>query len=95
MKKEDYTFEYIATQLNSVLQENGLDSVKSVVGESFGGIIAQHFASMYPDKTESLVLLSSLAKTELPPEIEFKHNYLLPIIKTLGEHVSVCEFGRG
>jgi pimeloyl-ACP methyl ester carboxylesterase len=57
MKKEDYTFEYIATQLNSVLQENGLDSVKSVVGESFGGIIAQHFASMYPDKTESLVLL--------------------------------------
>jgi hypothetical protein len=46
--------------------------------------VAQHYAFMYPEKTSSLVVLSSLAKTELPAEIEFKHKYLLPIIKAIG-----------
>ena len=32
-----------------------------------------------------MVLLSSLAKTQLPPEIEWKVQWLLPIVKNLGE----------
>jgi len=53
-------------------------------GESFGGIIGQHVAFNYPDIVDKLVVLSSLAKTELPPEIQWKLDYLFPIINNLG-----------
>ena len=39
---------------------------------------------MNPSKAKSVVLLSSLAKTELPPDILFKQKYLLPVVTLLG-----------
>ena len=78
-----YTFEYIASDLNSVLNELELDHV-SMIGESFGGIVAQHFAHNYPNKLDKLILLSSLAKAILPPDIQWKLNKLMPIIGGFG-----------
>lgn len=49
------------------------------------GVVAQTFAARSPQKVASLILLSSLAKTDLPPEIEFKVKWLLPIVSNLGE----------
>lgn len=84
MKAEEYTFSYIANQLREVLDELGLQQA-TLVGESFGGIVAQHFALEYPDRVSKMVLLSSLAKTELPPEVQWKLDYLMPIITSFGQ----------
>lgn len=87
MKEKDYTFEYIASSLRRVIDSLPLPlrhHKVDIVGESFGGVVAQYFATMYPDRVNSLCLLSSLAKTVLPPSVEWKLNYLLPIVKSVG-----------
>lgn len=81
---DDYTFAYIATELAAVLEELHLQQVM-LVGESFGGIVAQHFALQYPKQVSKMVLLSSLAKTELPPEVQWKLDYLMPVITAFGQ----------
>lgn len=82
---ESYSFGSINNELQQVLNELNLKDV-TLVGESFGGIVAQHFALDHPDKVNKMVLLSSLAKTELPPEIQFKLDYLIPVIATFGSY---------
>jgi pimeloyl-ACP methyl ester carboxylesterase len=79
----DYTFEFMAMKLKEVVEELNLESI-TLVGESFGGVVALTYARLYPKNVEKLVMLSSLAKTVLPPEIQWKLDYLLPIVKTLG-----------
>jgi pimeloyl-ACP methyl ester carboxylesterase len=85
MNVTEYTFKYFAHDLHAVLDSLNVTKV-SIVGESFGGVITQQFASIYPSSVDKLVLLSSLAKTELPPEIQFKLDYLLPIIESFGQY---------
>jgi pimeloyl-ACP methyl ester carboxylesterase len=78
-----YTFEYLASDLHSVIDELNLDRF-TLVGESFGGVVAQHYAHKHSDKLKRLVLLSSLARTLLPADIKWKLDYLLPVIGTVG-----------
>lgn len=85
MRDDVYSFRYISTELKKVIGVLGLEKV-DIVGESFGGIIAQHFALEYSYNVNKLVLLSSIAKTVLPPEIQFKLDYLLPIVSGLGNY---------
>ena len=80
----NYTFEYLASEIMSVLSELRIDGVDCIVGESFGGVITQHIALNYPNKVKSIVLLSSLAKTNVPYNVEWKVTYLLPILKFVG-----------
>ena len=55
---KEYTLEYIAADLVEVLHE--LQEEKAhIIGESFGGVVAQVFALNYPDLVEKLVLISS------------------------------------
>lgn len=82
---EDYSFANINIELYKILGELSLDKV-AIVGESFGGIVAQHFALQHPGKVSKMVLLSSLAQTVLPPEIQFKLDYLMPVIATFGSY---------
>uniref|UniRef100_A0A7S2XZC0 AB hydrolase-1 domain-containing protein n=1 Tax=Fibrocapsa japonica TaxID=94617 RepID=A0A7S2XZC0_9STRA len=82
-RTEPYSFQYMAGELVSVMEELGLPEAY-VVGESFGGVIAQRLAIDYPRRVKKLVVLSSLAKTEMPPEVAFKAKYLLPVVETLG-----------
>lgn len=82
---ESYSFSRINSELYHVLDELNLKDV-TLVGESFGGIVAQHFTLEHPDKVHKMVLLSSLAKTVLPPDIQFKLDYLMPVIATFGSY---------
>ena len=75
---------FIADKLSEILDELHI-SQANIIGESFGGIVAQHFALKYPARVHSLSLISSLAKTELNADVEFKINYLLPILRIIGK----------
>ena len=56
--KDDLTIPKLATWLNQVLTENGMD--KSILlGNSMGGHIALQYALDYPNRTEALVLTGS------------------------------------
>ena len=48
-------------------------------------MIAQTFATQHPSRTNGLVLLSSLARTNLPPNIKWKADNLLPMLEYLGK----------
>lgn len=83
MKDSDYTFSYFANEIKLIIDELGIDKA-SVVGESFGGVIAQHFALEHPERLAKLVLFSSLAKTDLPAEVQWKLDYIMPVVEMLG-----------
>lgn len=93
MSEDQYTFDYICSRLHQVVEpiymkNAGNDPSRGqpihLVGESFGGVVAQWYTSLYPDHVSTLVLLSSLAKTDLPPAIAWKADNLLPILKGVG-----------
>lgn len=79
----EYTFEFMAAQLLQQMVVLGIDKA-DIVGESFGGVIALHFALAYPDRVDRLVLISSLAKTELTPAVQFKATFALPVVRAFG-----------
>jgi len=80
---QNYTFSYLATDVVAALDELNIERA-SIVGESFGGVVAQHVALEHSERVDALVLLSSLAKTELTPVVKFKLNVLLPLVELLG-----------
>jgi len=80
---ENYSFKYIAKCLNDVMDDLKIDKAV-LIGESFGGIVAQRFVIDYPHRAEKLVLLSSLARTELSFRVKMKVKFLLPIVKAIG-----------
>ena len=72
----DYGFEYIASDLRSVVDEAGVDTAH-IVGESFGGVVAQTFALAYPALVQTLTLISSAPHFELSR----KNRALLPLFR--------------
>ena len=80
---QNYTFSYLAADVAAALDELAIDRA-SIVGESFGGVVAQHVALEHSERVEALVLLSSLAKTELTAVVKFKLHVLLPVVELLG-----------
>ena len=80
---QNYTFSYLATDVVAALDELDIERA-SIVGESFGGVVAQHVALEHSERVEALVLLSSLAKTELTAIVKFKLHILLPLVELLG-----------
>lgn len=90
-----YTFDYLAADLNDVLGELGIDKAH-VVGESFGGVVAQTFAVNHPERLEKLVLISTAPKFDLTR----KDRMLLPVFPLMPQAVfardhvkEVCEPG--
>ena len=83
MDPKDYTFTYLASELKLVLDELKIDKAV-LVGESFGGIIAQHFATQYPSQTDELVLVSTISRTKLDPFIQLKVNLFLKPLQFIG-----------
>jgi pimeloyl-ACP methyl ester carboxylesterase len=84
-----YNFEFFAQELHTIVHEDLQLNKVTIVGESFGGIIAQYYVYMYPKFATRLVLLSSLAKAELPPEVQFKLDYLLPAVAFFGQYFPI------
>ena len=56
------SFDDLATDLTALLDHNHIDRV-TFVGLSIGGMIAQHFALLYPERLQALVLCSTGAQT--------------------------------
>lgn len=73
---EAYTFDFIAADMKEVLDELGTARV-DIIGESFGGAVAQVFALNYPEAVDRLVLVSTFARTEL----SLKLRILAPIAR--------------
>ena len=80
---QNYTFSYLANDVAAALDELAIERA-AIVGESFGGVVAQHVALEHSERVEALVLLSSLARTELTPVVKFKLHCLLPLVEFLG-----------
>ncbi|NOU59642.1 alpha/beta fold hydrolase [Marinifilum caeruleilacunae] len=53
-----FTFEETFEDLNAVYQKYGI-SKSSLIGHSFGGIVATLFAEKYPDKIQSIILVGA------------------------------------
>jgi|GEM_PF-1445709 len=90
---KDYTFEYIAADLEEVMDELDLEKAH-IIGESFGGVVAQVFALDYPDRVGKMVLISSAPHFD----VSLKNRLLLPIFPLVPQwlfariHVyDVCE----
>lgn len=56
---EPYHFESLVRLLEQRLSDMGIEKLFSIIGHSMGGYLAQAFASQFPHKTGSLVLLHS------------------------------------
>jgi 3-oxoadipate enol-lactonase len=56
------SFDDLATDLAALLDHTGVGRV-TLVGLSIGGMIAQHFALLYPNRLQALVLCSTGAQT--------------------------------
>lgn len=54
----NYTLDKYAQDLDAVRQAIGVDSVH-LFGHSWGGIVAQHYATSYPERVRSIVLAGS------------------------------------
>jgi 3-oxoadipate enol-lactonase len=52
------SFDDLANDLASLLDHTGISRI-TLVGLSIGGMIAQHFASLFPDRLQALVLCST------------------------------------
>jgi pimeloyl-ACP methyl ester carboxylesterase len=60
-----YTLDFIADDLKSVLDQLGIDK-PHIIGESFGGAVAQTFVLAHPEMVDRLILISTCARFELP-----------------------------
>lgn len=57
--KENRDTRQIAKELNSLLDELGINEKVILVGHSFGGLCVQHFARLYPERVKGVILLDS------------------------------------
>lgn len=55
---ENFKTEEMAKDMALAMEKLGMEKT-SIIGVSMGGMIAQHFAAMYPEKTEKLVLVAT------------------------------------
>jgi len=59
---DDYTFDRFAVVINKLLSGLHIEGKVSVIGHSMGGYIAMAFASVYPERIASLILMHSPTK---------------------------------
>ena len=71
-----YSFEFIAEDLKSVLEELEIEKAH-IIGESFGGVVTQTFALDHSDAVGRLVLISTAPKFDL----SMRNRLLLPLFR--------------
>ena len=80
-------------QLTGLLDGLDLDRV-SIVGNSFGGGIALHFASRYPDRVDKIVLMGSVGISfPLTPGLDRVWGYT-PSLEEMRELISVFAYDK-
>lgn len=60
--RDDFSTKDMAADVAAAMKKLGIEKA-SIVGVSMGGMIAQHFAADFPEKTEKLVLVVTLPKS--------------------------------
>jgi homoserine O-acetyltransferase len=60
----DLTLEDVARAAASVLEELGIVKPKAIIGPSMGGMTAQAFALLYPERAPALVLISTAPQAQ-------------------------------
>ncbi len=68
---QPYTYEFIAADIKKILDELRIQKTH-VIGESFGGAVAQVFALEYPEMLDRLVVLSSAAKFNISLKLKIQ-----------------------
>ncbi|MFW9782194.1 MAG: alpha/beta fold hydrolase [Candidatus Heimdallarchaeota archaeon] len=58
---QPYTMELFADDLNELMIFLKIEKAH-IIGQSFGGMIAQHFAVRYPSRVKKLILINTIAK---------------------------------
>jgi len=90
---EEYTFDFLAADLKSVLDEMGITRTH-IIGESFGGVVTQVFALDYPEYVEKLVLISTAPHFEISEKNRLQMFFLALVIQSVFARVhvrDVCE----
>lgn len=62
-KEAQYTFAMMAHFTQALMEERGIENA-AIVGHSTGGMLAMHFAVMYPQAVDRLVLINPLGLTD-------------------------------
>ena len=57
-KPRDYSFERHLNDLNEIIENQIKEKKIILIGHSYGGILATHFAANHPDKISKLILSS-------------------------------------
>ncbi|MCF2140580.1 MAG: alpha/beta hydrolase [Candidatus Lokiarchaeota archaeon] len=60
--REGYTTELMAQDYATLIENDFNNKVDVIIGYSYGGIIAQHFAAMYPNLFDYLIILGATNK---------------------------------
>jgi pimeloyl-ACP methyl ester carboxylesterase len=63
--KSEYSIDALVDHLRDILDSLGIERAR-LVGHSMGGALIYHFAARFPDRVESLVLLSPVGLTGVP-----------------------------
>jgi pimeloyl-ACP methyl ester carboxylesterase len=66
-----YSFHALARHTDALLDDRGVESV-TVVGHSMGGMVATRFASMYPERTEQLVLVNPIGLEDWKRKVPYR-----------------------
>lgn len=83
----------IARELKDLLHQAGVPAPYVLVGHSFGGLVVQRFASLYPDSVAGIVLVDPMRTGEWPPVNERQRALLERGIRMAGFGVPVARFG--
>ncbi|MFQ5864630.1 MAG: alpha/beta fold hydrolase [bacterium] len=94
----DYTAEWYVDHLKVLLQKLGVKKC-TMIGHSFGGLLALRFSSKYPDMVASLVLVDAAGTYKYPPAQEaFMRSTYTPekIMASTPEQIKMSmQFGLG
>ena len=63
----EYTMELYASDIAGLMDYLGIDR-SHIIGHSLGGMIAQNFAILYPEKVEKLILINTIPGLKPPDE---------------------------
>ena len=82
---EGYTTEDMAKDCAEVIQQDFNGHVDVIIGGSYGGIIMQYFAALYPElATKHVILAAAHSVSEIGKKIDFQ----------FAEHVSQGNYGK-
>jgi len=79
-RKEAYTFENCAKDINSILENEGIKET-ILIGQCIGPMIAFKFYGLFPEKTKAIVSFAGNYKNPMKNFFPFSINFLTPLYR--------------